>query len=151
IAQEQLRAQKASDLAGQKALETLAALKSGKELKDLYPAKKTEPGQFDFTSFTTPQAQEIEPFHPVVGYVPGIGMAPKLASAVFALTSPGAVPGAPVQDGDTWYVFRVKTRERADLSKLDEEKASLRERLEGQRQGELYQSWLARLRKKSRI
>src|SRR5207253_4699097 len=121
IAQEQLRAQKASELARQKAQEALAALKSGKELKDLYPAaRKTEPGQFDFTSFTTPQAQETEPFHPVGGYVPGVGLAPKLSSAVFALTSPGAVPDAPVQDGDTSYVFRLKTRERADPSKLDD-------------------------------
>ena len=151
IAQEQLRAQNASELARQKAQDALAAVKAGKDLKDLYPAKKTEPGQFDFTSFTTPQAQETEPFHPVGGYVPGVGLSPKLSSAVFALTSPGGVPEAPVQDGDTWYVFRLKTRERADLSKLGEEKASLRERLEGQRQGELYQSWLLRLRKKSKI
>ena len=57
-----------------------------------------------------------------------------------------------IKDGDTWYVFRLKTRERADPSKLDDaEKKSLRERLEGQRQGELYQSWLDRLRKKSKI
>jgi len=151
IAQEQLRAQKASELARQKAQEALAAVKAGKDLADIYPAKKTEPGQFDFTSFTTPQAQETEPFHPVGGYVPGIGLAPKLSSAVFALTSPGSAPDAPVQDGDTWYVFRLKTRERADLSKLDGEKASFRERVEGQRQGELYQSWLERLRKKSKI
>jgi len=152
IAQEQLRAQKGGELAKQKAQEALAAVKGGKKLEDLYPAKKTEPGQFDFTSFTTPQAQETEPFHPVGGYVPGIGLAPKLSSAVFALTSPSAVPDAPVQDGDTWYVFRLKTRERADPSKLDDaEKKSLRERLEGQRQGELYQSWLDRLRKKSKI
>jgi peptidyl-prolyl cis-trans isomerase D len=152
IAVEQLRAQKASELAQKKAQEALAALKGGKDLKDLYPAaRKTEPGQFDFTSFTTPQAQETEAFHPVGGYVPGIGMAPKLSSAVFSLASPGAVPDAPVQEGDTWYVFRVKTRERADLSKLDEEKASLRDRAEGQRQNELYQSWLTALRKKSKI
>jgi len=152
IAQDQLRGQKASELAKQKAQETLAAVKAGKDLKELYPAKKTEPGQFDFTSFTTPQAQETEPFHPVGGYLPGIGLAPKLSSAVFALTAPGAAPEAPVQDGDTWYVFRLKTRERADLSKLDDaERKSLRERLEGQRQGELYQSWLERLRKKSKI
>jgi peptidyl-prolyl cis-trans isomerase D len=152
IALEQLRAQKASDLAKQKAQEALAALKSGKDLKDLYPAKKTEPGQFDFTSFTTPQAQETEEFHPVGGYVPGIGLAPKLSSAVFALTSPGAVPEAPVQEGETWYVFKLKSRERADLGKLDDaEKKSLRERYEGQRQGELYTSWLERLRKKSKI
>ena len=152
IAQEQLHAQKGVELARQKAQEALAALKGGKRLEELYPAKKTEPGQFDFTSFTTPQAQETEPFHPVGGYVPGVGLAPKLSSAVFALTSPGSVPDAPVQDGDTFYVFRVKTRERADPSKLDDaEKKSLRERLEGQRQGELYQSWLDRLRKKSKI
>jgi peptidyl-prolyl cis-trans isomerase D len=152
IAQEQLRAQKASELAKQKAQEALAAVKSGKDLKDLYPAKKTEPGQFDFTSFTTPQAQKTEPFHPVGGFVPGIGLAPKLSSAVFALTAPGATPDAPVQDGDTWYVFRLDARERADLSKLDDaEKKSLGERLEGQRQGELYQSWLERLRKSSKI
>jgi len=152
IAQEQLRAQKGVELARQKAQEALVALKGGKRLEELYPAKKTEPGQFDFTSFTTPQAQETEPFHPVGGYVPGVGLAPKLSSAVFALTSPGSVPDAPVQDGDTFYVLRVKTRERADPSKLDDaEKKSLRERLEGQRQGELYQSWLDRLRKKSKI
>jgi peptidyl-prolyl cis-trans isomerase D len=151
IAQEQLRTQKSSELARQKAQEALAAVKAGKDLKDLYPAKKTEPGQFDFTSFTTAQAQDTEPFHPVGGYVPGIGLAPKLSSAVFALTSPGATPDAPVQEADTWYVFKLKTRERADLSKLSEEKASLRERVEAQRQGELYQAWLDRLRKKSKI
>ncbi len=152
IAQEQLRAQKGSELAGKKAQEALLAVKAGKRLEDLYPAKKTEPGQFDFTSFTTPQAQETEPFHPVGGYVPGIGLAPKLSSAVFALTSPGAVPDAPVQDGETFYVFRLKTRARADLSKLDDaEKKSLRDRVEGQRQNELYQGWLDRLRKKSKI
>jgi parvulin-like peptidyl-prolyl isomerase len=152
IAQEQLRAQKGSELAAKKAQEALLAVKAGKRLEDLYPAKKTEPGQFDFTSFTTPQAQETEPFHPVGGYVPGIGLAPKLSSAVFALTSPGAVPDAPVQDGETFYVFRLKTRARADLSKLDDaEKKSLRDRVEGQRQNELYQGWLDRLRKKSKI
>ena len=152
IAQEQLRAQKGSELAGKKAQEALLAVKAGKRLEELYPAKKTEPGQFDFTSFTTPQAQETEPFHPVGGYVPGIGLAPKLSSAVFALTSPGAVPDAPVQDGETFYVFRLKTRARADLSKLDDaEKKSLRDRVEGQRQNELYQGWLDRLRKKSKI
>ena len=153
IAQDQLRARKAAELWRQKASEALAAAKSGKELKELYPpAKKTEPGQFDFSSFTTPQAQDTEPFHPIGGYIPGVGLAPRLSAAVFALTRPGETPPAPIEDGDNFYVFKLKSRERADLSKLDEaEKKSLRERLEGQKQGELYQSWIERLRKKSKI
>ena len=151
IATDLMRSQKAAELAKAKAQETLAAVKAGKDLKELYPAKKTEEGQFDFTSFTTPQFQETEPFHPVGG-VPGVGLAPKLSAAVFALTSPGATPAAPVQNGETWYVFRLKNRERADLSKLDEtERKSLRDRIERQKQEELYQSWLQRLRKKSKI
>jgi len=57
-----------------------------------------------------------------------------------------------VQDGDNWYVFRLKSRERADLSKLDDtERKSLRDRIERQRQDELYQSWIERLRKNSKI
>jgi peptidyl-prolyl cis-trans isomerase D len=152
VAADLVRAEKASELAKAKAQEALAALKAGKDLKDLYPAKKTEPGQFDFSSFTTPQYQETEPFHPVGGFIPGIGLAPKLSAAVFALTSPGATPAAPVQDGETWYVFRLKTRERADLSKLDDaQRKSLRDGIERQKQEELYQSWLDRLRKKSKI
>jgi len=152
IAQDQLRAKKASELARQKASDALAALKAGKELKDLYPARKTEPGQFDFSSFTTPQAQDTEPFHPIGGYIPAIGLAPRLSSAVFALTRPGGTPAAPIEDADTFYVFKLKSRERANLSKLDEaEKKSVRERLEGQKQNELYQSWVDRLRKKSKI
>ncbi|HYZ88964.1 MAG TPA: hypothetical protein VE620_06700, partial [Myxococcales bacterium] len=53
---------------------------------------------------------------------------------------------------DNWFVFRLKTRERADLSKLDDaERKSLRDRIERQRQDELYQSWIERLRKNSKI
>ena len=152
IAQDQLRAQKASELAKKKAEEALAAVKAGKDLKELYPAKKAEPGQFDFSSFTTPQAQDTEPFHPLGGYIPGVGLAPKLSAAIFALPNPGDAPSAPVEENETWYVFRVKSRERADPSKLDDaEKKSLRERLEQQKQGEQYQAWVDRLRKKSKI
>jgi parvulin-like peptidyl-prolyl isomerase len=71
---------------------------------------------------------------------------------VFALTAPGATPAAPIEDADTWYVFKLKSRERADLSKLDDaERKTDRDRLEGQKQGELYSQWIERLRKKARI
>ena len=84
--------------------------------------------------------------------MPGIGQAPKLSSAAFALTQPGAVPAAPVEEGDTWYVFKLKSRERADPSKLTaEEKKSLQDRLVQQKQGELYSKWIETLRKKSKI
>jgi peptidyl-prolyl cis-trans isomerase D len=152
IATDLLKATMAKQLARQKAEETLAQLRQGKEAKDLFPAKKTAPGQFDFSSFTTPQAAEAEAFHPMGGYIPGIGQAPRLSAAVFALTEPGAVPQAPIEEGDTWYVFKLKSRERADLSKLDaNEKKTLRERLEQQKQGELYSAWIEQLRKKANI
>jgi peptidyl-prolyl cis-trans isomerase D len=152
IALDLVKAQKAKELAKQKADATLADLRAGKELKDLFPAKKTAPGGFDFSSFTTPQSAETEPFHPMGGYLPGIGTAPKLSAAAFALTEPGALPAAPVEEGDTWYVFKLKSRERADMSKLDaNEKKTLRERLEQQKQGELYSAWIEQLRKKANI
>jgi len=152
IAGDLLKSERAKQLARQKAEETLAQLRAGKELKDLYPQKKTEPGQFDFSAFTTPQTSETETFHPGGGFIPGLGQAPRLSAAVFALTQPGAIPQAPVEDAETWYVFRLKSRERADPSKLDAaEMKSVRDRLVAQKQGELYGKWVDTLRKKSKI
>jgi peptidyl-prolyl cis-trans isomerase D len=152
IAGDLLRSEKAKQLAKQKAEETLAKVRAGKDLKDLFPARKTEPGQFDFSSFTTPQTTETETFHPAGGFIPGLGQAPKLSSAVFALTQPGSVPQSPVEEGDAWYVFRLKSRQRADPSKVDaEELKSVRDRLIGQKQGALYGKWVEALRKKSKI
>ncbi len=151
IAQDLMKAEKAKQLALEKARETLAQMKAGKDLKDLFAPKKAEAGQFDFSSFTTPQLAEADGFHPLGGYLPGIGLAPKLSAAVFALTAPGAIPDAPIEDGDTIYVFKLKSRERADLSLVAAEKKVLAERLEQQKQGELYNGWLERLRKKADI
>ncbi len=152
IAMDLVKAQKSKDLARQKAEETLALARAGKELKALFPEKKTAPGQFDFAAFTTPQTAETETFHPSGGYVPGIGQAPKLSAAAFALPEPGALPQAPVEEGDTWYVFKLKSRERADMSKLDaNEMKTLRDRLLSQKQNELYSKWIEGLRKKARI
>jgi peptidyl-prolyl cis-trans isomerase D len=152
IALDLVKAQKAKELAKQKADETLAQLRAGKELKDLFAEKKSAPGQFDFSSFTTPQTADTEVFHPAGGFVPGVGQAPKLSAAAFAMTQPGALPAAPVEEGDTWYVFKLKSRERADMSKLDAvESKTLRDRLVTQKQNELYSKWIEGLRKKSRI
>ena len=147
-----MKAEKAKGLAKEKADEALAQLRAGKELKDLFPAKKTDPGQFDFASFTTPQSAETEVFHPTGGFIPGIGAAPRLSAAVFAQTQAGAVPQAPVEEGETWYVFKVKSRERADPAKLDAaEKKTLEDRLVSQKQRELYSKWIEALRKKAKI
>src|SRR5439155_4964261 len=114
IAADLVKSQKAKEVAKQKAEEALAQLRAGKDLKDLYPVKKTEPGQFDFSAYTAPQTTETEAFHPMGGYVPAIGQVPKLSAAVFAQSRAGAIPQAPVEEGETWYVFKVKSRERAD-------------------------------------
>src|SRR5437588_3245686 len=99
-----------------------------------------------------PQAQETDSFHPMGGYLPGVGLVPKLSSAVFAITKAGAAPAAPVEDGDAFYVFKVTARERADLSKFtDSEKKSVRDRVETQRKNELYSGFIERLRKGAKI
>ncbi|MBS2024741.1 MAG: SurA N-terminal domain-containing protein [Deltaproteobacteria bacterium] len=153
IAQDLLKGQKAKELAHEKAVQALADLRAGKELKDLFPAKApSAPGSFDFSSFMTPQSSDTESFHPMGGYVPGVGLAPKLSAAAFALNAAGDLPKEPVEDGDTWYVFKLKSRTRADLSKLDDAtKKSTREQVEQQKQRELYTSWIDKLRKDAKI
>jgi peptidyl-prolyl cis-trans isomerase D len=151
IALDLLKGERARQLAKKKAEETLADVKAGKDLKELFPAKKTEPGQFDFSSFMNPQSAETEVFHPLGGYVPGVGLAPKLSSAVFSLNA-GEAPAAPIEDGDTFYVFKLKSRTRADLAKFDDAaKTSTREQVESQKQRDLYTSWIERLRKNAKI
>lgn len=152
IALDLVKGQKAKDLARQKAEETLAQVRAGKELKQLFPEKKMAAGQFDFAAFSTPQTAETEMFHPSGGYIPGIGQAPKLSTAVFALADTRALPPAPVEEGETWYVFKLKSRERADPSKAaGDELKTLRERLVVQKQNELYSKWIEGLRKKARL
>jgi peptidyl-prolyl cis-trans isomerase D len=152
IAIDLVKAQKAKDLAKKQAEDALAQVRAGKDLKALFPEKKSEAGQFDLSSFTTPQSAETDTFHPSGGYLPGIGQAPNLSAAVFALTRAGAVPAAPVEEGDAWYVFKLKSRERADPSKLDaKEMSALRDRVVSQKQNELYTKWVDNLRKRSRI
>jgi peptidyl-prolyl cis-trans isomerase D len=152
IAKDQLAAKKAGEVAKKKAEEALAKVKGGGNLEELFPGKKQEPGKFDFSSFMKPQAQTTDTFHPMGGYVPGVGLVPKLSAAVFSLNDAGATPPAPVEDGDAFYVFKIVSRERADLSKMTaDEKGKLRERLENQRKNEVYTSFIARLRKNSKI
>ncbi len=153
IAKDQIKGVKAKQLALEKAKSTLADLKFGKDLADSFPAKKAAtPGQFDFASFSTPQVADTEEFHPSAGYVPGIGTAPKLSAAAFAETAAGATPMAPIEDNDTLYVFKVKSRTRADLSKFDDkEKHAARATVEAQRSNALYKSWLEQQRKAAKI
>ena len=152
IATDAVKAQKAKDLAKKQAEEALAQVRAGKDLKALYPEKKSEEGQFDLAALMKPQSAETETFHPGGGYIPGIGQAPTLSAAVFSLTKAGAVPPAPVEEGDTWYVFKLKSRERAAPSRLDaKEMASIRDRLISQKQNELYAKWVDGLRKRAKI
>ena len=152
IAKDLLKGVKAKQLAQEKANAALADLKAGKELSELYPAKKSTPGQFDFGSFMNPTSAETEEFHPAGGYVPGIGTVPKLSAAAFAQTAAGAIPAAPVEDSDTFYVFKVKSRTRADLSKFtDAEKKTALQQVESQRSRELYDAWLERQRRAAKI
>lgn len=153
LATDLLKGQKSKEYAHAQASQALADLRAGKDLKDLFPAKAASAqGSFDFSSFMTPQSAETEVFHPMGGYVPGLGLAPKLSAAAFALNAAGDLPKEPIEDGDTWYVFKLKARTRADVSKLDEaSKKTTREQVEAQKQREVYTAWIERLRKDAKI
>jgi parvulin-like peptidyl-prolyl isomerase len=152
IALDLLKNERSKELARKKAEETLAEVRSGKDLKEMFPPSKAEPGKFDFSSFLTPQSNETETFHPMGGYVPGLGLSPKVSAAAFGLGKAGDVVAAPVEDNDTWFVFKLKSRERADTSKFDDAaKKQAREQLEQQKQAELFNGWLESQRKGARI
>ena len=56
-----------------------------------------------------------------------------------------------MEEGDTWYVFKLKSRERADRRSSTRGARSVRDRLVAQKQGDLYQKWVDSLRKKAKI
>jgi peptidyl-prolyl cis-trans isomerase D len=153
IAAELLKDVKAKELAREKAQWTLDQMKAGKKLADLWPAPpEPKPGEaYDPAAARRPRALDTRSFHPAGGLIPGLGQASEVSRAVFALAQ-GGIAAAPVEDQEAFWVFRVKERTRADLSKLDDtQKKQLRERVEGMKRGALANEWLEKLRKRSDV
>ena len=154
LARDLLRDTKAKELAKSKAEETLAELKTGKKLEELWPAKEKKEGapQFDLESLKKPTYAESGAVHPEGGNIPMMGSVPHVAEQVFALTADHPMPDKVVEDQDAYFVVELKARTRPDPAKFtDDEAKKTKERLEGQKRGQLYAAWLEKLRKGAKI
>ena len=146
VAREVLEADRAQALARRKAEETLAALKAGKGLQDLFPAD--EPGKKpvkwggqvlrpDETGSFTAQAAAVS--------IPRIGAEPELAKATFAVDGPKVLDRV-FDTAAGPLVARVKERQRPDPAQLAQKKGELTERLRSRREAELERAWVKGLR-----
>lgn len=143
--------EKAAQLAREAAASTLQKLKQGVELATQWPAAQAAEGQPVDVGAQKPQVAVTDEFRPFGGYVPGIGAAPKLSAAAFALSADKRVPDEVVEDQNAFFVFELETRKRADLSGLDAQKEPIREMLLGQKQAELQSAWLDEVRKEAKV
>jgi len=151
IAREMAGEQKAKDLAKAAAEQTLAKLKAGESLESQWPKAEERPDGAAPELSKKPQTQTSDTFHAYGGIVPGIGSAPRVSAAAFALSADKRIPDAVIEEQNAWFVVELKTRTRADMSKFDTEKANLRERLIGQRKGDLRKVWADGLRRDARV
>lgn len=156
IAKDLARGAKARDLAQAAAAEALTKLKAGTSLAAQYPKEETKedatnPMAQMAALAKKPQASTTEEFHPYGGIIPGVGSAPKISAAAFALSADKRIPDGVIEDQNSFWVLELKTRKRADLSKFDGQKDTLRERLKGQKKEELRKKWVEGLRKDASV
>jgi len=103
---------------------TLADLKAGKELDALFPAPK----EGDKPDPLAPKAETTGWFNKGSKYVPRLGVAGDVTTAVFAADKAG--PLDKVFDvSNRLYVVKVKERELPDPAKFEEEREMIEERL----------------------
>lgn len=95
--------------------------------------------------------QATEPFAKKGGAVPGIGWAPALKDAAFALAGTGAVAAEPVEVEGSYYAIRLASKQPADPSGLAAQKEQLRAELLPAKQEAHFQSRLEELRKKAEL
>jgi parvulin-like peptidyl-prolyl isomerase len=145
VAAELAKEQKAKELAQAAAKATLEKLEAGEQLAAQWPKVEAPEGGVQPVA-KKPQVASTETFHPYGGSIPGVGPASKLSATVFALAGDRRVPGEVIEDLGAYWVFELKSRERADLTKFDEQKEQLRERLEGQKKFALRDKWVEALR-----
>jgi peptidyl-prolyl cis-trans isomerase D len=126
LAEGQLRADKSRAQAKAEANAALAKLKAspGKSLKELYPA----PADAEAASAQAkgPQAEETGLFSRHGATVPGMGKAPLLAKAAFALTTDAPVAG-PIEELGSYLVVKLKERKQPNVAEFEQHKLALME------------------------
>lgn len=125
------RIDKAKELAGKRAEETLAAL-----AKNPAAVKMQETGSFTFNE---------------QGTVPGIGVSKELMEAALALTTAAPLPKAAVKLDQKWVVIRLKSRVAAKAEDFQKSKEELKKQLLPKKQQEALDTWLKELRAAAKI
>jgi len=124
LAEVQLREEKSRAKAKAEAEAALAKIKAApaKSLKDLYPAPEED------TQPAVPAkgvvAEETGLFSRHGANVTGIGKAPALAKAIFALTDAEPVAG-PIEEMGSFIVVKLKERKEPDLAEFEKNKIGL--------------------------
>jgi parvulin-like peptidyl-prolyl isomerase len=139
LAESKLREEKSKAKAKAEADAALAKIKasSGKSLKDLYPAP--EEGDAAAKSKVV-SAEETGLFSRRGSTVAGVGKAPILAKAIFALTKDAPVAG-PIEELGSYMVVKLKERKEPDLAEFEKNKVGLIEDAAKRKSGMVVMEW----------
>lgn len=104
-----------------------AALKEGKALEAQFPP----PAEGAKADPLAPKVEVTGWFNKGSKYVPRLGVAGDVVAAVFAVTKPGPLTKV-YEVNNRFFVVNVREREQPDMTKFDEEKEVIEERLKQQ-------------------
>ncbi len=151
IAKQQWTKERAQALAKAEAEKALAAVKGGKKLAVLFPAKKEgQPAAMRFETETKPEAIETGSFDSTRDSIPVLGAAPELSKDVFGLDSPKLLDKV-YPAGEGFAVVEVTARTKPTEEGFAAQRETLREEGMKAKQIELRESFLKSLKKQGTV
>jgi parvulin-like peptidyl-prolyl isomerase len=140
LAESKLREEKSRAQAKAQADAALAKIKASpaKSLKDLYPAP--EEGEAPTGKAKGTYAEETGLFSRHGSTVSGIGKAPALAKAIFALTADDPIAG-PVEELGSFILVKLKERKEPDLAEFEKNRIGLIEDAAKRKGGMVVMEW----------
>jgi hypothetical protein len=142
LAEGKLREEKSTARAKAEAENALAKIKASadKSLKEIFPA----PADSDESAKAkTVQAEETGLFSRRGSTVQGIGPAPTLAKAIFALTKDAPVAG-PLEELGSFIVVKLKERKEPDLAEFEKNKVGLVDEAARRKGSMVVMAWVLR-------
>lgn len=122
IAEKLYREARGRKLAQNKADEYLAGLKGGSELSRLV-------GEPDAKDFLAPKVRTSRPFSSTTTNIPGLGKAPEIVEAAFALTEDAPTPSKVYEVGDDFVVFALAERQKPSDEDFEKKRDEISENL----------------------
>jgi len=145
----------AKAIAKQKAEETLAQVKAGKTLEELWPPeekKADEPQMLRFEAGgTKPGVASTGPFSPGNDYVPHIGVDAALSRAVLALDDKKPAADQVFEVNNSFFVVVLKAHERPDFKELEAKMDDYRDKARQRKGGESLDAFIKALKEKAKI